>query len=366
VLTPIPTRPKGFKFIQNSKNERFNHVIIKSFTFPETRLIGRMIESYSFGRQTVKYIMKNISEINCIYINVWPIFSQYLIARAAKKNSLPLVTHVQDIYPESLYNRYRILSNLFKKVLVPVDRYVLKNSSKVIAISENMLFTLNKTRNIPPEKIELVHNWNNSRIQLKERKFNSAKRKPGSEKAPFCFMYLGNIGPVAGIDHLILSFADAAIKDSKLIIAGSGSQRDYCYKLAQSKKDSNIEFIEVSVENTYQVLEQADVFMLPLVKDASLTSVPSKLITYMIAGKPIIASVDSGSDTARVIKKANCGWVVQPEVREQISSVMRMVRQNTKEIMKELGRNGQVYAEENFSKEKNLALLTQIITKLSI
>ena len=53
--------------------------------------------------------------------------------------------------------------------------------------------------------------------------------------------------------------------------------------------------------------------ILPTRGQQSLASVPSKLIAYMLAARPVIALALPHSDLAQVIEESHCGWVVPPD-----------------------------------------------------
>ena len=106
VLSPRPSRPLGFSFDDKTlQNHEFEHIIVNSYIFPGANIVGRMIESFSFGRHTVDYIKKHKSEIKCIYLNSWPLLAEYQIVKASKTFSIPIVLQVVDIYPESLLDK---------------------------------------------------------------------------------------------------------------------------------------------------------------------------------------------------------------------------------------------------------------------
>ncbi len=171
VLTPKPSRPKGFFFKQELIEKRnFEQIVLNSFICAESKLLGRILESYSFGKHAVNYINRNHADIQCIYFDSWPLLSQYLIARIAKKYAIPSIIHVQDVYPESLSNKIPIFGGIIRLLLLPIDRYILRNVSKIIAISNNMFSTLIQTRHVSPEKIKIVQNWQNEDMFLNFRK----------------------------------------------------------------------------------------------------------------------------------------------------------------------------------------------------
>jgi glycosyltransferase involved in cell wall biosynthesis len=366
VLTPKPSRPMGFLFgkVHNEDNG-FEQIILNSYTCPKSNLFGRMRESYSFGRYVSCYIRKHKAEIQCIYFNVWPLFSQLLIVKIAKKYSIPSIIHVQDIYPESLSNKIHLGSEVIRMMLLPIDKFVLRNVTRIIVLSKNMSNTLVKTRDISLDKIVMISNWQNENDFIQYNELNKSLEKIELENKPFTFMYLGNIGPVAGVDLLIESFAKANLKETVLIIAGSGSQKNKCIELAKSYESSKIEFWDAPIGKVPQIQKNADVMLLSLKKGASLSSFPSKLPAYMFSEKPIIASVEHWSDIANAIRQADCGWIVSPENTDAIINAMKIAVSMPEMDLQKLGRNGFNFAIENFSKAKNLQKLVNIIAELA-
>jgi glycosyltransferase involved in cell wall biosynthesis len=361
VISPKPTRPLNFKFKSREIKSAFKHEIMNSFTSPKSYIIGRMRESYSFGKKCSNYIKNNHHRIDTIYINSWPLFSQYLIIKTAKKYNIPTVVHVQDIYPESISNKLKIGGPLLQKIFQPIDKYILANANKIICISENMKMHLSKTRKLLASKFQIVSNWQDedSFIDYKENKSMEDQAKGG-----FSFMYLGNNGPVAGVDFLIKSFEKAAIENSQLIIAGSGSRTDACKKLVKDLGINNVVFIPVPDGKVPEVQAQADVMLLPVKTGGAMSSIPSKLPAYMLSAKPIIGSLDLKSDTANAIVEAKCGIVVEPENEDYLVGAMREIRNFDKNKLIEMGENGFSYAMRNFSKSYNLEKIVNIITEI--
>ena len=76
VLHPKPTRPNGYKFNENIQVDD-DEIVASSYTCPQSNLLGRFRESWSFGKATYAYIKKNHEDIESIYTNTWPLFGQY-------------------------------------------------------------------------------------------------------------------------------------------------------------------------------------------------------------------------------------------------------------------------------------------------
>ena len=361
ILSPKPSRPLGFSFEKQKTATSYEHVILKSFICPESKILGRFKESIGFGRAVSHYIKMHSTEIEIIYANTWPLMAQFLTVREAKKNNIPIFIHVQDIYPESLTTKVPILGKIVNWLLLPIDKYTLLNATYVIAISERMKNYLVKTRELDGEKVHVIPNWQNEEDFIR---FRQSKQINKSCNA-FTFMYLGNIGPVAGIDLLINAFGKANLPNSRLVIAGSGSQKETLQKKCSEQQLVNIEFWDVPEGKVPEIQDQANVMLLPIKKGAASSSIPSKLPAYMFSAKPIIACVDEGSDTAEAIKKSDCGWVLEPDNTEELAKLMIEVYNTNKDFLENKGQQGFEYAIANFSKKENLQKIIKVITKVA-
>ena len=363
VLSPKPSRPKGFDFGNLSpEKHQYEHIILDSYTCPDSRIFGRFRESFSFGMHVRRYIQKNHDSIQCCYVHSWPLISQYIIIKTLKFYSIPSTVHIQDVYPESLVLRFPVAGKFLKMILLPIDRYILQNSAGIIAISENMKKAFLSARGVHPGKITIVPNWKNEEDFMSSDDSFSDKWRVRVSDGSFVFMYLGNIGPVAGVELLIRSFVHSKLSGSELIIAGCGPSREKCIRLAESYNQPNIKFWDVPAGEVPAVQKIADVMLLPVRSGASMSSVPSKLLAYMFSGKPVIACVDGGSDTAAAVEESGCGWVVIPDNIEALSLKMKNAAGELRENLHAYGQKGFNYAVKNYSVRKNLPLLATVIT----
>jgi glycosyltransferase involved in cell wall biosynthesis len=355
VLHPQPTRPNGFSFDDKVVDVE-DEITTRSYVCPQSSLVGRMRESWSFGKACSKYIKEHHFEISCIYANAWPMFSQKAIVKAARKYRIPCIIHVQDVYPESLTNKMpSAIGRIAHAMILPMDKYILRNSTKVVAISDKMKNYLSETRGIEPDKISVVINWQN------EKEFLDYQEgvKEEIKEHPFTLMYMGNIGPVAGVDLLIDAFEQAKLENARLVIAGSGSMKEQLKTKASNCKE--IEFLDVPNGKVPEIQAQADVMMLPIKKGAASSSIPSKLPAYMFSAKPIIGCMDADSDTATAIKDADCGWVIEPENVEKLSETMIMVSALDNTVLETKAKKAQTYGLAHFSKKENLSRLVKVI-----
>lgn len=364
VLTPSPSRPHGFKFGGDvARSNEFEHVVLPSYTCSRSDLLGRIRESYSFGHHVARYIRKHHPTIQFVYVCSWPLLAPYLILKSAHRYSIPTIFHIEDIYPESFANKIPIVGGLVKRCLLPMDGLVMKMASRIIAVSENMKRHCVRSRKVPPGKIALIHNWQDEDEFLR---FHDSKHdhqeNPEADK-PFTFMYLGNIGPLSGIEYVIQGFHKACIPNSKLVIAGAGTMKAACMRMADKLDNRTIRFVDVPHGMVPEIQDEADVMILHVRRGGAFSSVPSKLPAYMFSKKPVIACVDNGSDTANAVMAAKCGWVVPPEdIGQLVLSLHEAANTPCNELL-DMGIHGFDYAMEHFSKRNNLDKMIQLISE---
>jgi len=357
VIHPKPTRPDGYQFDQEKIVFNYESITVDSFTCSTYSVVGRLKESYSFGLKCAEYIIANKQKIDVIYLNAWALFAQYRIIKTAKRFGIPCVMHVQDIYPESFTNRLPIvLKKLALNIFLPIDKFVLKNSKKIIVISNSMKQFLHDTRKLEKQNISVVYNWQDEKKFLN---YNNQKEKHIKNKL-FIFMYLGNLGSYSCVDVIVNAFSKLNYPNTKLIIAGSGSMKK---KLQVQAQDLNIsiDFIDVPSKDVPEIQSFADILLLTVKTGGAKTGMPSKLSAYMFSGKPIIACIDPDSDSADVIRKSDCGWIVEPENVDSLSKKMEEVITMQTAQLTEMGKRGCEYALEHFSREKNVSKVVQII-----
>jgi glycosyltransferase involved in cell wall biosynthesis len=207
-----------------------------------------------------------------------------------------------------------------------------------------------KTRKIPPDKIQVIYNWQD------EHPFTIYKSQAQNQPRPvFTFMYLGNLNKTASIHLFIHAILQGDFLSSRLVIAGNGYHKKQLQTLAG--KSSFIEFCDAPKTHVPEIQDQADVLMLALPKNYAGFALPSKLIAYMFSEKPIIACVDKDSEIAQVIEKSDAGWVVPPEDLKALETTMKQILTTSADRLEAMGKNGYAFATKYFSKNINLRML---------
>lgn len=360
VLRPYPTRPIGATFETTDVNDNtFQTILIDSYTHPESELIGRYKEAIDFSNKSVDYLRTHHKEIDFVYNDGWQLFGLYIIAKACVKYNIPYIVPIQDIYPECLLTKGGypgIVKKMIRIALMPFDKYYQKKAHRVRTISDEMADYLSRTRGIDRDHYLVVNNWQN------DEDFMTLPKQTQNEKVVFA--YVGSINVHANVDLMIKAFAEANIPDSELRIYGGGNQKESCQSLVKELGLTNVSFGFVSRNEIPKVQAESDVLVLALPTGNGNLCLPSKLTSYMLSGKPVLASVDQDSSTKRILEGYNCGITVAPDNQDLLAKAFVDYGKMSREKRAEMGKNSRDYAINNLTREINLNKVVQAINSI--
>jgi len=104
-------------------------------------------------------------------------------------------------------------------------------------------------------------------------------------------------------------------------------------------------------ERLPEVLASADVLVAVLEPDAGEFSVPSKVLTYLCAGRPVLGALPAGNLAARVIERSGAGIVVPPrDPRALVAAAEELLADSGRR--EELGGAARSYAETTFDLDR--------------
>lgn len=359
VLRPKPTRPIGATFQDDWSDPDFETLLIDSYTHPESELIGRFKEARDFSRKAVEYLKANKDEIDFVYNDGWQLFGLNIIAKACVKYNIPYIVPIQDIYPECLLTKSHIpgfAKKIINSILLPIDKYYQKHAYRVRTISDEMADYLSKTRGVERSKYLVVNNWQN------DEDFMNLPIAKASDK--IVFEYVGSINVHANVDLMIKAFAEANIPNSELRIYGGGNQKENCQQLVKDLGLTNVSFGFVSRNEIPAVQSDASVLILALPTGNGNLCLPSKLTSYLLSGRPVLASVDQNSSTKRILEGEECGKTVVPDNKDALVFGFKYFAELTSEARENMGKNSREYALKHLTREANLSLVINSINNI--
>ncbi len=140
--------------------------------------------------------------------------------------------------------------------------------------------------------------------------------------------------------------------DVRLVVITEGMGADF---LKEKKHKHSLENLLLmpfqSFENLPMVLASADVLLAILEPDAGVFAVPSKVLTYLCAERPLLLAVPFENLAARIVKKNEAGICVGPDDIDAFVKFSEKLVHDGK-LRERLGKNARKYAENTFNIEK--------------
>ncbi|WP_251106821.1 glycosyltransferase family 4 protein [Alloacidobacterium dinghuense] len=374
IFAPFPSRPQGRLYkgytrsLYSTKMMDDGCVLTSCFgTFsPSSTMLSRFAENLSFG------ISSGLRTLLCkrpdvIYSNTWPIFATGIVAIIARLRGIPLVLSVQDAYPESLESQERSSTRQWLyRLLKRMDAATSRSAAQIVVISDRFRRLYAEERGIEADRLHVIPNWGKEDfIATDTSRALAFRRRLGIADDAFVAVYAGNVGMASNAEMLVDVF-DRLKNHRKLflVIAGDGSRLPTCREEIERKQlDNVIIHSPWKVEETGSVLQMADVLLLPTKRSQSLSSIPSKLISYLLSARPVIAAVLPESDTALTLLATGAGWVVDPDSSEIIAHAIIRASGRSKDTLNQMGAAGREYALHNLTREFTLPRVLHVILK---
>lgn len=267
---------------------------------------------------------------------------------------IPYVFDVEDLQPDSAAE-LGMLPSWALKLLYKVEKEAYRHASLVTTLTNGMRNQI-VNKGVPAEKVELLEprmDESLSDIALDE---GVAFRKRYGLGDKFLITHSGNMGVKQGLDVIV----DAAVlnrsDDSmQFMLVGDGAVAERIKRRVAELDVQNVRFLPLLNAAEFRgLLAASDLCLLTQQKSVSEIAFPSKVVTYLGAGRPVIASVNPDSEIAQTICESGAGRVVMAEDAEALSSAIHDLRSADLVLCRQ---NAQEYAKRRWSSARVLGHL---------
>lgn len=188
----------------------------------------------------------------------------------------------------------------------------------------------------------------------------SFRQRHGIGPDEFVILYSGSLGLKQNlfdvVDAAMLLAGDAP--DMRWVLVGEGENRDaLAARIASAAAGQRVLLLPLQPEGELSAMfGAADVLLLSQLRSVKDTVIPSKLLMYMAAGRPIVAAVNQDSQAAVILRDALGGVIVEPEDPRALAAAVADLRTRAAELPA-MGRRNRRYAERHF--DRNAIVIAQ-------
>ena len=246
-----------------------------------------------------------------------------------------------------------------------LEKFLYRRAAAVVCICEGFVQKLT-ARGVQPESLVLIPLWGDTRTVHPIE--NPTRFRQANQFSPeqFLVMYTGNIGKKQDLMKVVeAAELSADVSNLMWVLVGEGEERSLIEEAVRQRGLTNIRMLPLQpVATIAEMYAAADVLLLHQ-KGAVVDSViPSKLLTYMAAGRPVLAAVSDQSETARYVDRANCGLIIHPESPGALVESATSLRSNPA-LRATLGANGRSHVEQFFARDKVLQAYDMLFSRFA-
>ena len=255
--------------------------------------------------------------------------------------SVQYVFDVEDLQPDSASD-LGMLPRWAVKLLYKVENAAYRHARLVTTLTTSMRQKI-VDKGFREDKVELFEpRMDESFLDLAAEEGNAFRRRYDlGEK--FLVTHSGNMGVKQGLDVILDAAALNRNDDSMLFLCvGNGADCERIKRRAAQLDLGNVRFVPLLDEKDFRGLMAAsDVCLVTQQQSVSEIAFPSKIVTYLAAGRPIIASVNPECEVARITRESGAGSVVDAENPLALLEAVRGLRNAD---LRKAGENARAYA----------------------
>lgn len=257
-----------------------------------------------------------------------PVFIGAAARIAARLTGARFIYHCMDIHPEIGRISGEFRNPIVFSLLRIIDASNCKAATRVIVLSRDMEQAVRRRRGTADASVCVINNFNlPSFSNESDASIPDELQKPPGR---FRLLFAGNIGRFQGLEAVVDAMHRLSSRpEVELIFLGEGRAVDALKSRAGTLLGNQIKFFpHQPIDVARAVIRTADLCLVTLTPGIYRFAFPSKTMTYLGEGRPLLVSVEPDSELAEFVNKENVGTAVAPNEPEALVSAIAELADN--------------------------------------
>ena len=259
-----------------------------------------------------------------------------------------VVMNVQDLFPQSLIDLGLMKNRLLIGMSRFLEKLIYRLVDRITVMSESNKAIVEKTAG-DPDKVTVVYNWVDTDYIKPGEKENEFRESLGLG-GKFVLTFAGCIAESQDME-IIFNCARLLEGEEKLVflLAGNGPKHAETEARWRELGLKNVVMIPIQPRDKYvKLLAASDVGLLTLNASVATPVVPSKMLSIMSAGRPVLASLPLFGDAPKFIERSGSGLVVKAgDAAAFRDAVLKLF--SDRALGEKFGRQGREWVIANYS-----------------
>lgn len=284
----------------------------------KTNIIEKGISTVMIESQFVRAIKKYFSNVkfDLVLYSTPPITLASAVKYIQKRDGARTYLMLKDIFPQNAVDLGMMSVSGLKGF---VYKYFRKKEKNLYALSDrigcmsqaNVDYVLNHNPEITSDRVEVCPNCVEVQdMRLTDEERNEIRKQYGFPQDKKIFVYGGNLGKPQDVPFIVSCLKKCVhLTDTYFVIAGSGTDRYLLEKYIKEEQPTHVKLFGQLPKDEYdKMIACCDVGLVFLDHRFTIPNFPSRLLSYMQSGLPVLACTDVNTDIGKVIVEGEFGW----------------------------------------------------------
>lgn len=328
-------------------------------------LIEKGISTVTLSGKFYRAVKKHLGHLkfDLMLYSTPPITLATPIEKLKKYFRCPTYLMLKDIFPQNaadlgMFSRKSPIYAYFSAK----ERRLYRQSDRIGCMSAANVAYLRKNHpQIPAEKIEICPNGIiPAPMESREMQKKALREKYTIPAEATVYLYGGNLGKPQAIKHLVECLKQNKNKtDRYFIICGKGTEFPVLERFVEEEKPTNVKLSSFLPKEEYDVLVRGcDVGLIFLDKRFTIPNYPSRILSYMEYGMPVIACTDKNTDIGTDAVENGYGLWCESADPAAFTACVDQMNQADQAAM---GMKARTYLEENFTAQRCYQIVSESI-----
>lgn len=344
------------------------HILkIRTLNIQKTNIIEKGIGTLLLESQFDRAIRKYWGDISfdLVLYATPPITFNKVIERIKKRCGCRSYLMLKDIFPQNavdlgMMKKGSLLHRMFRRK----EERLYQISDRIGCMSPaNCEYILKHNPSVDPAKVELCPNAIKpvDIPELSEPERNELLSRLDIPTDKILFIYGGNLGKPQGIDFLLkVVEANENNGGSHMVIVGSGTEYPRIERWFAENSPKNATLLSALPKAEYdRLIRGCHVGLIFLDPRFTIPNFPSRLLSYIENGMPVLLATDPNTDMGRIAEREGFGlWAQSGDLRGFMKNMEALT--NSPEQIKTMGNKGRTFLLSNYTVDKIVQLIKNI------
>ena len=354
------------------------HILrVKTLNLQKTNAIEKGVGQVLVESQYKAAIKKYLSDVkfDLVLYSTPPITFPKVIAYLKRQNPQAMTyLLLKDIFPQNavdlgMLHGMPVQGSWFKvqgwvaRAKYQLYKYFRRKEKKLYALSDyigcmspaNVEYVVRHNPEVDPAKVEVAPNSVDLNVNLNDNENDrlSIREKYGLPTDKPVFIYGGNLGKPQGIPFLMECLeANAKRTDCHFVVIGTGTELPKLKAWYENLNDNlnlNVTVMEGLPKAEYdELVRSCDVGLIFLDHRFTIPNFPSRLLSYLENGMPVLCATDPNTDMGRIAEENGFGFWCESNSVEAFTAILDRMIAADRQTM---GEKGYKFLCENYTVE---------------